>query len=289
MKIATTIEEQISILEGRGMIIMNKDKAKEILLDIGFYRLGFYTFPFEESFPNLRNRNHKLIDGTTLEDVVDLYYFDFDLRKILTNYLNRIEVNIRTFITYHCSIKHKNNNIWFVDKSVIAQSYISKFDRNVYNTVQKNPVIMRHHRIRPNDRYAPAWKTLEFMTLGNMITLCESIKDTKTKREIANYYNCSLEQFFNYINTIRIIRNSCAHGACIYNTILSQRIIHKGPANVSMPDCNNIKGIINVIKYFIERISPNRAQDMTDEIKQLISSFKERNNNCVLTSCMEIL
>ena len=48
---ATTVEEQISQLEKRGMKLGDKDKAKENLLDIGYYRLGFYWFPFEKSYP----------------------------------------------------------------------------------------------------------------------------------------------------------------------------------------------------------------------------------------------
>ena len=46
---ATIVEEQIALLESRGMKIEDKDKAKENLLDIGYYRLGFYWFPFEKT------------------------------------------------------------------------------------------------------------------------------------------------------------------------------------------------------------------------------------------------
>ncbi len=42
MKTAKTIEEQIIILKGRNMIIDSEEKAKDTLLDIGYYRLGFY-------------------------------------------------------------------------------------------------------------------------------------------------------------------------------------------------------------------------------------------------------
>lgn len=47
-KIATTIDEQINTLKSRGMDFdCGIDKAKEILLDAGYYRLGFYWHPFE--------------------------------------------------------------------------------------------------------------------------------------------------------------------------------------------------------------------------------------------------
>ena len=59
MKVAATIEEQIDQLKSRGIIISDGGKAKEILSDIGYYRLGFYLFPFEESYPDLSKRTHK--------------------------------------------------------------------------------------------------------------------------------------------------------------------------------------------------------------------------------------
>ncbi len=98
IKTATTIDEQIIRLKERGMAIADENKAKEILFDIGYYRLGFYWFPFEIGYPNKNKRTHKFIDKTTFEDAVALYYFDNDLRNILMHYLLRIEICIRTAI-----------------------------------------------------------------------------------------------------------------------------------------------------------------------------------------------
>lgn len=56
MKRATTIEEQIDILKRRNIIIGDEDKARENLLDIGYFRLGFYCFPFEITYPEKNNR-----------------------------------------------------------------------------------------------------------------------------------------------------------------------------------------------------------------------------------------
>lgn len=194
-KQATTIEEQITLLKDRGMDIPDEKKASEILMDIGFYRLGFYAFPFEESFPELTNRTHKYNDNTTFTDVVDLYYFDYDLRKILTYYLNRIEVNLRTFITYTISNHYKNSPTWFVDSDIMKSQYVAVFEDKVYKTIRENPVIKRHHTKYINDRYAPAWKTIEFMTLGNICSLFSNLKDTNLQRSIAQHYKCGLGVF----------------------------------------------------------------------------------------------
>jgi abortive infection bacteriophage resistance protein len=46
IKTATTLDEQIQLLKKRGLDIQDDEKAKECLLDIGYYRLGAYLFPF---------------------------------------------------------------------------------------------------------------------------------------------------------------------------------------------------------------------------------------------------
>ena len=59
MKKAYTIDQQIARLKSNGMAFDDEEKAKEILLDVGYYRLGFYSFPYEIKFPCLEHRNHK--------------------------------------------------------------------------------------------------------------------------------------------------------------------------------------------------------------------------------------
>ena len=109
MKKAKSIEQQIELLASRGVLISDKEKAKEVLLDIGYYRLGFYFFPFEKSYPQPLRRTHEVMEGSRFEDAVSLYYFDFDLRNILNRYLARVEVAFRTYLTYYMSLKYQND------------------------------------------------------------------------------------------------------------------------------------------------------------------------------------
>ena len=55
---ARTLDQQIALLQNRGMEISDIEKAKEVLLDVGYYRLGFYWFPFEKSCPANQIRTH---------------------------------------------------------------------------------------------------------------------------------------------------------------------------------------------------------------------------------------
>lgn len=122
-KSATTIDQQLALLKSRGLTVNDADKAREILLDIGYYRLGFYMFPFEKSYPELRNRSHEYVEGASFEDAVNLYYFDFDLRLLLLRYLNRIEIAFRTSLIYNLSNKYNSNPVWFVSPAVVNRPY----------------------------------------------------------------------------------------------------------------------------------------------------------------------
>ena len=88
LKFATNIEEQITKLVERGMVIEDIEKAKENLLDIGYFRLGFYWFPFEKSYPRKQKRDHIFKDGTKIDYAIQLYYFDFDLRNSFPDFVN---------------------------------------------------------------------------------------------------------------------------------------------------------------------------------------------------------
>lgn len=273
-KSATTIEQQLDLLKSRGLAISDIEKAKEILLDVGYYRLGFYLFPFEKSYPDLRDRTHEYIEGASFEDAVNLYYFDFDLRLLLMRYLNRIEIAFRTSLIYNLSNKYNTTPIWFVSPSVVSRSYARDFERKVYTSdFKRNPVIHRHHQRNPNDRFAPSWKTLEFMTFGAVMKLYEQLKEREDKIFIAHKFGIrQVVTFESYMHTIRQVRNACAHGLLLYDLKLPQGI-RRGPAANAPSERYNLIGALRVIKYVMGQVSSNRASELSESIKSLYETL----------------
>lgn len=269
-KSATTIEQQLDLLKSRGLAFSDIEKAKEILLDVGYYRLGFYLFPFEKSYPDLRDRTHEYIEGASFEDAVNLYYFDFDLRLLLMRYLNRIEIAFRTSLIYNLSNKYNTIPIWFVSPSVVSRSYARDFERKVYTAdFKRNPIIQRHHQKNPNDRFAPSWKTLEFMTFGAVMKLYEQLKERDDKILITQKLGIrQVVTFESYMHTIREVRNACAHGHLLYDLRLPRRI-NRGPAHITPQESGNIVGALRVIRYMMAQISTKRADDLSASVKSL--------------------
>lgn len=271
---AITLDEQINLLKSRGMIITDVDKAKEVLLDVGYYRLGFYWFPFESNSGNSHERSHEFIPGTTFDDAVKLYYFDNSLRSILQKYITRIEVNFRTNLVYFISNKYDEQPTWFVSPRVVERDYIGSFDREVYtDKFKRNKFIASHHRKHINDRYAPAWKTLEFMTLGSNIALYKSLLDLEDKKMISKNYGITYTNIFeNYLDVVRCVRNTCAHGGLLYDINLHP-LIRRGPANVVGDERKKLCGALKVIEYLLSWVSINRANDYRKEVEGLIAKY----------------
>ena len=277
MKRATTIEEQIRLLRDRNIIVEDEEKARENLLDIGYYRLGFYFFPFEVTYPQLRKRDHKMKIGTKFTDAVALYYFDFDIRNILIKYISRIEVAFRTYMTYILSNRYRDDPLWFVNSTIVGQSFVDSFDGSCYDGIRKNANINRHHRHYKSDEYAPAWKTLEHMTLGSMLTLYSCLNSVQDKRDISLHFGINQTAVFeNYMEAIRWVRNICAHGSVLYDARM-YRLIMNGPAGkITIDESHSLGGAIKVIAYLMGRISSNRQHDLIIELNKAYMTLKNK-------------
>ena len=288
MKKATTTDEQIEKIRSRGMFLdIGEEKTKEILLDIGYFRLGFYCFPFEKTYPRLKNRTHEYKEGARISDVIRLYYLDFDLRHILIKYLNRIEIHFRTNITYWASNEYREqNNTWFADPTVMNKSFVSNFDDKIYNGIkEKNKVLKEHHSKYINDKYSPAWKTMEFLTFGAIINIYQNLKNEELKQKIANIYGIkSSKIFYNYISAIKDIRNVCAHGSVLFDFTLPLSL-RKGPAfDYEKHSKNNLYSSILVIRYILSKISSNRATELDEKLNEIFYNYKE---NSMISSVIE--
>lgn len=271
---ATKIEEQISKLKSRGLTISDEKKTKEYLLDIGYYRLGFYLFPFEKSYPRKTNRDHQYKYGTDIEFAIALYYFDDDLRHVLLKYISRIEINFRTKLIYEVSNQYNDNPFWFLDDSVVDSRLIEneKYKKEI-KKISDEEVIKIDFRAHSR-KNAPAWKTIEFFSFGTIINIFDNLKDKKLKHTISQYYGLNQTQLSNYLKTLKKIRNNCAHGKVIFDMTLPCAI-SSGPAgNLIGEQKTSIYGAYKVLSYMIEKISVNRRADMDESIKEIFSDVK---------------
>ncbi|MFN3773007.1 Abi family protein [Cloacibacterium normanense] len=278
---ATTFNEQIALLEKRGMVIdLEPNKVKEILLDIGYYRLGFYWHPF------VIDECHNLAKGTRFSDVVCLYYLDVDLRNILNKYINRVEISFRTQIIYYVSNKYKNSPTWFIDSNVLKNDFIKDIDK-YYNENFKisNKPIKKHHQKYLNDKYAPAWKTLEFFSFGVILKIFKNLKNEEIKKRISNNFGMlNVQKFTNFIDTIVLLRNNCAHSDVLFDFKTPLGISSIPEINYNNRDRHSLDSTIRVLIFILGKISINRKNELIEEIE---SKFEEHKNNSIIKKIIE--
>lgn len=274
--IATDVDNQILKLQERGMVLdLEPEKVKEILLDIGYYRLGFYWHPFEI------NASHQFQEGTLFSNAVTLYYLDVDLRNLLLKYLNRIEINFRTKLVYYVSNKYKSSPTWFINPRVINHSYIKTIGKYYNDDFKRtNKTIKLHHSNNINDLYAPAWKTLEFFTFGAVLKTFKSLLDNELKLKIANQYGVlNLSKFINLFDTIVYVRNTCAHGGVLFDFMTPKGIALLPSISFNGNNRHSLDSAIKIILFVLKSISNERKNDLVNDLNALF--FKHSENEVI--------
>lgn len=286
-KLATTIEEQIAKLKEREMDIDDYNKAVKFLSHVNYYRIGSYTFPFEQTYPDKHNRTHYVRKGTKFSDIISLYYFDKDLRNFILKYISIIEVSFKTKMINIVSIQNRKNNAWYLDPKILSNNYIEKFR----DTVLRNKTFCRKKTIcnfKKNHGYTTppyAWITLEHMTLGSVVEMYKNLLNSTLKLSIAKEYDViKIEVFETYLDAIVFYRNECAHESAIYDLTIKDGFC-KGPKKLILPKhTNKIFAFIAVIKYFLSFIDDKRYSEFNSDVSMLIDSF---NHNTVLKPIIE--
>ena len=95
----TTVEDQVKILERRG-VICGRDTYKTLMRE-GYYAIiNGYKAPFIDAAATRAAGEDRYVEGTSFEDIYALFRFDRDLRAITFRFLMVVESTLRSLISY---------------------------------------------------------------------------------------------------------------------------------------------------------------------------------------------
>ena len=112
--------------------------------------------------------NHVFKPSSRFEDVVAFYSFDSELRLLVFNAIERVEIALRTRMINHLS--HEVDPWWFENFSIFKNSSafaenLQSIDRDLKHS--KEVFIDQHYqKYHADRRRPPAWKTLEVVSFG---------------------------------------------------------------------------------------------------------------------------
>ena len=277
-----SISDQIVILKRRGLIISDEKFAEDILMNISYYRLRAYTYPYQDN----ANPDHPFIKNVTLENIIEIYSFDRKLRALLFDAIEKIEISIRTQVIYQWSINHGShwqNNIGLYNNSaranILLQSLKKEIDR-------ESEIFIKHYKAKyTNPTEPPSWMSLEVSSFGLLSQLFSLLKKGNEKKLIATIYGLNdISVMENWVLCLSYVRNICAHHGRLWNRRLTA--LAKYPTNPINPIAPT-KGVLPyklyatliIIRYLLNIINPNNTFN-----QELISLI----NTCNLVSEKEM-
>lgn len=221
----TTIEEQIAILRSRGLLV--DQDAGRILSQCGYYTLiNGYKDPFIDSSSSSRSREDSFLPGSSLKQVFSLYIYDSQIRSNLFYLLNSIEVQMKSAISLHFSLKYGASHWKYLtpdsftpapSKRKYVNRLISKIqnDITVFQTKNAHPAIC--HAMEKYNQI-PLWVLNTVLSFGTMSNFYDNLKDDM-KKKIAREIHPEItpSQLSSILYFLTKVRNKCAHNNRLYS------------------------------------------------------------------------
>src|SRR5690554_3077536 len=287
-KKALMIAEQISLLKKRGLQISNPKLAAKYLSNISYYRLGEYWYVMQSD-----KLAHTFKPNSKFEDVIALYNFDTELRLLLFDVIEKIEISLRTKLIYHLS--HEIDPWWFQNFELFTDSRelvktLSNIERELSRT--KDVTIKNHLKNYKQDkRFPPSWKSLEQTSFGALSKLYGNLKPTvRSKDTIAEEFGAVNHTYLpSWLQSISQIRNYCAHHSRLWNRNLpgTVKLLPKPPNPwirdpIHVPKQHEFQNLyvhMCLMKYLLNTIHPNN--DFTCRLNQLFIKYPNVDPNAL--------
>lgn len=215
----TTIEEQIELLSDRGMDITCPALVERWLKTVGYYRLSAYWLPFEEKPADGQTRSKKFIEKTRFEDVIDIYTFDRKLRLLVTEAIERIEINVRSRWSNHFSLEYGAHGHLTPELFISGEYYEKLYEKmSVQVNISKEVFIQHYKEKYTKPSLPPLWAATELMTFGELSKWVKVTKDSKLKKAVARDIGLpTKETLDSTLHVLCYVRNICAHHGRLWN------------------------------------------------------------------------
>ncbi len=181
-KPAKTFEEQVQLLQLRGMIVDDVKEAIFYLQHLNYYRLCAYWLDFE-----LDHATHQFKPDTNFKDVLKLYIFDRELRLLVLDGIERIEVSVRSQWAYY--LAHLHSPHAHLDPTLFDSKYWRTNLNDLTKEVNRSKeIFIQHLTSNYNETLPPVWAVCEVMSLGLLSRWYDSLKPVQTRRVISRVY-----------------------------------------------------------------------------------------------------
>jgi len=267
-----TIDEQIEILENKGLTIDDYDKAREVLIRENYFFISGYRHLLME-----HGNRDTFVDGATFEELYSIFLFDRKIRNIMFKYILVIENNIKSIISYQLSKKYGYREKEYLNPRNFKQESfkmnhvndtINKMKRQIRNNAHQHTATAHYVN---NYGYIPLWVSVKVLSFGIISELYSILKD-EDRKEIADFYHMTPNTLEIYLSILANYRNICAHEDIIYDHRTQRKIpdsIYHEKLQIIQVDDEYIYGkndLFAVIIILRQMLSDREFRDTVNEI-----------------------
>lgn len=271
-----SFDQQIDLLLRRGLEIPNRDRARHYLAHINYYRLRAYWVPYEKP---VGKDDHGFEEGATFDDVLGLYIFDRQLRLLLLDAIERVEVSLRTRWAYVLAVKHGphayRNPSLFRD----AATYKHCMDGLKAEIDRSHETFIEHYKKTYDDPpLPPIWAVCEVMSLGQLSRWFDNLKQHADQKEIAAPFGLDAKLLRSFMHHLTHVRNLCAHHNRVWNRRFTFTMrIPRNPSYIvawfNPPQDRKLYNTLVMLGYLLRVISPDSK--WISHVRALISAHPQ--------------
>lgn len=242
-KPALTFEQQMTLLQQRGVIIDDRAKAITTLGRISYYRLSAYFYPFRDGDEAFR-------PGTRFDSAVELYEFDRRLRLVVLDAIERIEVLARTRITYE--LAHACDPF----AHATALTFDTQFDHSEWyqgfleELRRAREDFVAHYRAKYDGfPRVPIWMASELMSFGTLSRMFEGMRRDH-QAAVAGAFGVHWRVAGSWLHALSYVRNLCAHHGRLWNRELAIKPrLPSGPPEWSAVNGHRVFGTLCILRH----------------------------------------
>ena len=209
----TSFSDQVNLLEQRGLNIPNKTKAEFFLSQLNYYRFAAYCLPFEQD-----HSTHQFETGCQFDKILNLYIFDRELRLLVLDAIERVEVSLRTQLAYHLShihaTAHPHLKPAVFHNPVTYGACLNKLDNDIKRSREE---FIKHLTQKYEELQPPIWAVVELMTMGQLSKWFSNIKARFDRQSICRVYGLDEKVMTSFCEHLSLVRNHAAHHARLWN------------------------------------------------------------------------
>lgn len=267
LKPAASYAEQLSILKSRNLIINNETEALNKLRSIGYFRLSGYWLTFYE-------KKDVFLNGTTFEQVMEVYDFDLELKNIVFELLENTEINLRALIAHHFAHHHDPlghyNPLYFVREDWY-QKWNEESEEQIKRAGSRKELFVPHYKSKYNGIF-PIWTILEMASFGNLSKFYNNLTNPLKNEISKNNFGVHFNYLSSWLYVFSVVRNMCAHNSRLYDRKLDikPKLTY---AEHGYIDNSTVFSVILIARKVI--LDENKWQELEERLFNLITKCSD--------------